>query len=343
MPRRDVVVVAASAGGIEALRNVLAGIPADYDAAICVVLHMSATSGVALPMILDRSGPLPATAARDGERVQAGHVYVCVADHHLLLSDGHLRVRRGPRENGYRPAADPLFRSAARFFGPRAIGVVLSGTLSDGAAGLAAIRREGGLAVVQDPADALYPGMPQHALEWVNADYVATATEIGPLLARLVEEPLDDGDGGDNDDVDLPSDMRREVAIMEHGPPGVGQPHPGNPSQWPCPDCNGVLWKVDDPDVLRFRCRVGHAWNGESLLEEQRAVVENALWMALRSMEDRAELSRALADRAETRGRRMTAERFRRNCDDLSSSMDVIRRLLGVDTTFEKGVRDHNA
>jgi two-component system chemotaxis response regulator CheB len=262
---------------------------------------------------------------------------VCVADHHLLLSDGHLRVPRGPRENGYRPAADPLFRSAARFFGRRAIGVVLSGTLSDGAAGLAAIRREGGLAIVQDPADALYPGMPEHALEWVTADYVATATEIGPLLARLVEEPLDDGD------IDLPSEMRQEVAIMEHGPPGVGEPHPGTPSQWPCPDCNGVLWEVDDPDVLRFRCRVGHAWNGDSLLEEQRAVVENALWMALRSMEDRAELSRALAKRAETRGRRMSAERFRRNSDELTSSIEVLRRLLGVGNSFERDVRDHNA
>jgi two-component system chemotaxis response regulator CheB len=337
MPRRDVVVVAASAGGIEALRNVLAGIPPDFDAAICVVLHLSATSGVALPMILDRSGPLPAAAAHDGERLCGGRIYVCVADHHLLLSDGHLHVRRGPRENGYRPAADPLFRSAARYFGPRAIGVVLSGTLSDGAAGLAAIRREGGLAVVQDPHDALYPGMPNHALEWVNADYVVPATEIGPLLARLIEEPVDDHG------IDLPSDMRQEVAIMEEGPPAVGEPHPGTPSQWPCPDCNGVLWEVDDPDVLRFRCRVGHAWSGDSLLDEQRQVVENALWMALRSMEDRAELSRALAERAQTRGRVVSAERFRENANQLTSSAEVLRRLLGVGETFEKDISDHDA
>jgi two-component system chemotaxis response regulator CheB len=267
--------------------------------------------------------------------LRSGRIYVCVADHHLLLSDGHISVRSGPRENGYRPAVDPLFRSAARFFGPRAIGVVLSGTLSDGAAGLAAIRREGGLAVVQDPADALYPGMPNHALEWVSADFVAPATEIGPLLARLVEERVDD-DG----EVDVSSEMRQEVAIMEQGPPAVGQPHPGTPSQWPCPDCNGVLWEVDDPDVLRFRCRVGHAWNGESLLEEQRAVVENAMWMALRSMEDRAELSRALADRANTRGRTMSAERFRNNADELTSSIEVLRRLLGVGETVEKDMRD---
>jgi len=337
MPRRDVVVVAASAGGIEALRNMLAGLPADFDAAICVVLHLSPTSGVALPMILDRVGPLPAAAAHDGERLRPGRIYVCVADHHLVLSDDHLRVRRGPRENGYRPAADPLFRSAARYFGPRAIGVVLSGTLSDGAAGLAAIRREHGLVVVQDPADALYPGMPIHALEWVCADHVATAKEIGPLLTRLVSESVPD------DEIDLSAGMRREVAIMEHGPPAVGERHPGTPSQWPCPDCNGVPWEVDDPDVLRFRCRVGHAWSGESLLDEQRAVVENARWMALRSMEDRAELSRALADRSETRGRSMSAARFRKNANELASSIDVLRHLLGVGETVEKDVSDHNA
>jgi len=337
MPRRDVVVVAASAGGIDALRKVFAGLPAEFDAAILVVLHMSATKGVALPRILDRAGPLPADAAQDGEPLRPGRIYVCVADHHLLLSDSHVRVCRGPRENGYRPAADPLFRSAARFFGPRAIGVVLSGALSDGAAGLAAIRREGGLAVVQDPDDAQYPGMPNHALEWVTADYVEPATRIGPLLGRLVTESVPD------DEVVVSPEMRQEVAIVEHGPPGVGHAHPGTPSRWPCPDCNGVLWQLDDPDVLRFRCRVGHAWSGENLLDEQRAVVENALWTALRSMEDRSELSLALADRAEKRGRPMSAERFRQNTEELTSSIEVLRRLLGVQTTFAKEVSDLDA
>src|SRR5262249_36537973 len=155
-------------------------------------------------------------------------------------------------------------------------------------------------------------------LEWVTPDYIATATDIGPLLARLVTEQVAD------DGFELPFDMREEVEIMEQGPPEVGEPHPGTPSQWPCPDCNGVLWEVDDPDVLRFRCRVGHAWTGENLLDTQHAVVENALWMALRSMEDRVELSRALAERAETRGRRMSAQRFRSTADELNSSIEVL-------------------
>src|SRR5262249_31080641 len=150
--------------------------------------HIPAGGGRSLPNILDRAGPLRAASARDGESLVPGRVYVCVADHHLLLGDGHVHVRRGPRENGHRPAADPLFRSAARYYGPRVVAVVLSGTLSDGTAGLQAVRQQGGVAVVQDPSDALYDGMPRSALDHVGADHQATATEIGSLLAKLAHE-----------------------------------------------------------------------------------------------------------------------------------------------------------
>src|SRR4051794_23232341 len=172
MAKRDVVVVAASAGGIEALRSMLAGVPADFDAAILVVLHMPPTGGQTLPRILQRAGHLPASSARDGEALRPGHIYVCVGDHHLLVANGHVHVRRGPTENGSRPAADPLFRSAARYYGARVIGVILSGTLSDGTAGLLAVRQRGGIAVVQDPDDALYDGMPRSALAYVDVDHV---------------------------------------------------------------------------------------------------------------------------------------------------------------------------
>jgi two-component system chemotaxis response regulator CheB len=329
MTRRDVVVVAASAGGIEALKAVLGGVPADLDAAVFVVLHMAARGGSALPAILDRAGPLNAVAAVEGEPLRAGRVYVCVADRHLLLHDGHVMVRGGPRENGYRPAADPLFRSAARYFGERVIGVVLSGSLSDGSAGLSAVRRQGGVGIVQDPDDAVYPDMPRHAIE-AGADHVVPAAEIGPLLGRLVKEPP--SPNGDRPS----SDMIEEVAIMEDGPPGVGNDHPGRPSQWPCPDCNGVLWAVDDPDVLRFRCRVGHAWTGESLLEQQDTNVENALWMALRTLEDRAELSRTLAQRAGNFNRPISARRFQSEADEIGANISVLRRLLVGDSSEPK-------
>jgi two-component system chemotaxis response regulator CheB len=324
-----VVVVAASAGGIEALREVLGGIPDDYEGVVLVVLHVPAGGGRALAAILDRAGPLPAAAAVDGEPLVGGRVYVCVADHHLLLTDGHIGVRRGPRENGYRPAADPLFRSAARYFGPRAVGVVLSGMLNDGTAGLAAIRRQGGTAVVQDPQDALYEGMPVSALENVGVDHVVPAAAIGPLLAELAGQVVGGAPSADDD-------MRKEVALMEADDRVMEGAHVGRPSQWPCPDCNGVLWEVDD-EVFRFRCRVGHAWSAESLLHAQSDAVEAALWIALRSLEDKVALSRAMADRAEAGGRAKSAVRFRAEAEEIAHSVEVLRQLVQADDVVGVG------
>jgi two-component system chemotaxis response regulator CheB len=264
----------------------------------------------------------------DGERLRGHQVYVCAADHHLLVGDGRVHVRRGPRENGHRPAADPLFRSAARYYGPRVVGVVLSGMLHDGAAGLAAVKREGGIGVVQHPDDALCDSMPRSALEAVDADHVVPAREIGPLLARLAGDDVLDGAAPDDE-------MRPEVALTELDDGVVEGDHRGRPSPWPCPDCSGVLWEVADDDVLQFRCRVGHHWAAESLLQEQGSEVETALWAALRALEDRAALSRTMADRAETSGRSMSARRFRSEVDHMAVSIDVLRRLLQVGAPVE--------
>jgi two-component system chemotaxis response regulator CheB len=320
---RRLVVMAASAGGIEALQTVLRELSPDFDAPVLIVLHMAAGGGGALPGILNRAGPLRATAAVDGEQLSAGRVYVCVADNHLLVGERHLHVRRGPRENGHRPAADPLFRSAALYYGPRAVGVVLSGNLSDGTAGLLAIRRQGGIAVVQDPADALYDGMPLSALRYVGADHVLPAAEIGPLLNRMVKEPLPS-----TANPAAPDHMRQEVAIMEDDEAVLSGEHPGEPSPWPCPDCSGVLWQIDEGNMVRFRCRVGHAWSADDLLNVQGSAIENALWMALRSLEDRAALSRTLAERALAGGRSISAGRFQSESDEYEESVRVLRELL---------------
>src|SRR5215207_2026811 len=183
MASREIVVVGASAGGVEALRAFVSALPRDLPAAVLVVLHLPRSSASALHKILSRSGPLPAGQAADGEAVRPGCVYVAPPDHHLLLRDGSVALTRGPQENGHRPAIDPLFRSAARHYGPRAVGVILSGTLDDGASGLAAIARRGGTAAVQDPAEALYPGMPVAALEQVPTAFVARAAELARTVA----------------------------------------------------------------------------------------------------------------------------------------------------------------
>jgi two-component system chemotaxis response regulator CheB len=322
MVNRDLVVVAASAGGIEALKGMLSGLPPDYGGVVLVVLHMPAGGGSALSTILDRAGPIPATTAIDGEPLEGGRVYVCSGDHHLLLGDGQVLVRRGPRENGHRPAADPLFRSAAHYYGPRVVGVVLSGTLNDGTAGLQAVRQQGGLAIVQDPADAVYPGMPRSALDQVGADEVVPAADMGPLLAKLAVTAIE------TDAPPSTATMRMEVALMELDDSVVEEHHPGRPSPWPCPDCSGVLWEIDDGEVFRFRCRVGHAWAAEALLHEQGSEIEAALWVALRSLEDRAALSRAMSERAAADGRPQSSARFRDESDDMARSIDVLRRLL---------------
>jgi two-component system chemotaxis response regulator CheB len=323
MARRDVIAIGASAGGIEAIKEVLGSIPGEgLDAAVFVVLHIPSTGGEALGQIFDRAGPMRATIARDGEAIQPGRVYVAAADHHLVMVDGHVGVRRGPRDNGHRPSVDALFRSAARYYGPRAISVVLSGTLDDGTAGSYAVRRQGGIVVAQDPADAMYAGMPQNLIERVPPDHVLPAREIGPLLAKLVAEEVED------DVPPAPEEYVREVLMMETDDGALDGAHPGIPSPWPCPDCDGVLWTIDEGDVLRFRCRVGHGWSTEALVNRQGAQVETALWIALRSLEDRAALSRTLAERAEAAARNLSAKRFRDDQRDLHESIGILRNLI---------------
>jgi two-component system chemotaxis response regulator CheB len=328
MPDHDVVVVGASAGGVEALTRLTTSLPDDLSAAVVVVLHLPATGTSALPEILCRHGPLPAAHVKDGEPVQPGRIYVAPPDHHVLLRTGHLRLSRGPRENGHRPAIDPLFRSAAREYATGVIGVVLSGALDDGTAGLLAIKSRGGVAVVQDPADALYPGMPGNALEHVQVDHVAAAASMGQLLVGLIADRLEPPPDP------APSEMRAEVAMEGFSLEAMEGAHPGQPSGFSCPDCNGVLWQIRDGGLERYRCRVGHAWSPESLLTQQSEALEAALWVALRSLEERAALARRLAEPAHQRGHSITATRFEEQAAEAQQAARLVRDLLLQRDTF---------
>ncbi len=188
MPGHEIVGIGASSCGIESLQAVVAGLPRDLAASLFVVLHVPADGESSLPRILGYAGPLPATHAQDGERIQQGHIYIAPPDFHLLLRNGYLRIVRGPKENRHRPAVDPLFRTAARAYGTRVVGIVLSGMLDDGAAGLFAVKQRGGVAIVQDPADALFSDMPRSSMEVVDVDYCLKKDEIAPLLIRLSQE-----------------------------------------------------------------------------------------------------------------------------------------------------------
>ena len=328
MPDHGIVVVGASAGGVEALADLAASLPGDLPAAVFVVLHLPATGTSALPEILRRHGPLPAAHVKDGEPIQPGQIYVAPPDHHVLLRTGHVHLSRGPRENGHRPAIDPLFRSAAREYATRVIGVVLSGALDDGTAGLLAIKSRGGIAVVQDPADALYPGMPGNALEHVQVDHVAAAPSMGKLLARLIAH-LDEPPGAP-----APSDTQVEIEMEGLSLEAFEGDHPGRPSGFSCPDCDGVLWQIKDGGLERYRCRVGHAWSPEGLLIQQSEALEAALWVALRSLEERAALARRLAEPARRRGHSITATRFEEQAAEGQQAARLVRDLLLNRDTF---------
>ncbi len=317
---RDVIAVGASAGGVESLRALVAGLPPDFPGSVLVVLHLPRDAPSALPSILNRCGPLPVTAAVDGEPLRPGRVYVAPVDHHLLLLDGHLRLSHGPAENGHRPAIDPLFRSVARGAGPRGVGVVLSGSRDDGAAGLASIVSRGGTAVVQDPADALYPSMPRAALAQAPTEHVAPAAKLGGLLAELTAMPLPD-------DLPLPADVVLESEVAMSDLAAITTDEFAPPAGFGCPACGGSLFQIDDGPVPRYRCRVGHAWSPESLLDEQALALEGALWMALRALEEKSELSRRMAANSVHR-RAGTGTRFQSIAADADAAGATIRRLI---------------
>ena len=320
-----VLAVGASAGGVEALREFVAGIPPDSGLCVLVVLHLPPTAPSALPAILSRSTSLPVRVAREGEQLAPDTVLVASPNHHLLVLDGSVALSHGPQENGHRPSVDVLFRSASRALGSRVLAVVLSGSLDDGAAGAASVAARGGRVVVQDFDEALYDGMPRAAAAAVPTAFTAPAGGIGALAAQWVEglpavhpaptEP----DPLQAMEVSMAALDRRAVHAEDH---------PGDPAGFGCPDCAGALYQIDESGFRRYRCRVGHAWSAESLLARQTVAMEGALWMALRSLEEKAALNRDLARRAESSRQDTSAHRFTANAEEATHAAELVRRLI---------------
>ncbi|MFN8677623.1 MAG: chemotaxis protein CheB [Thermomicrobiales bacterium] len=298
MAQRDIVVIGASAGGIAALTTLVQGLPPDFPAAIFVVVHIPASAVSRLPEILGRAGPLPVEPARQGEAIAPGRIVVAVPDRHLLVRQGWIELGRGPRENHARPAIDPLFRTAARAYGPRVIGVVLSGTLYDGSQGLLAVKTRGGLAMVQDPQDAAFESMPQSALRAVAADVVVPVAGMARVLVDLVQEAVpDEGAVAMMDD-----EERIDAVVAEDFAEQARDDRFDETTIYTCPDCGGVLWQVGAGTHLRFRCHVGHAYAPELLLSQKSEELEAALWSSLRLLKEKATLTRQLAARARASG-----------------------------------------
>jgi two-component system chemotaxis response regulator CheB len=322
----DIVVIGASAGGVEALVRVVAGLPRDFGAAVFVVLHMPADVPSALASILSRSGALRADIARDGEPIMSGRIYVPEPNRHLVLQPGRVRLTAGPRENSARPSVDMLFRSAARTYGRRVVGVVLSGTLRDGALGLATIKQRNGVTMVQDPAEALFAGMPESALSTSHVDYCLPVATIPKQLIELTHKTTEPS-------TMHPAESNPASEVTTHAadePLHRSSPKkPNAASGLTCPECHGSLWEIEDSGGLRFECRIGHAYGVDALIADQGQAVEAALWSAINVLQERSATFRRLAGLASVQGMgpryQQRAEQVEQHANTL---LNLLRRLI---------------
>jgi two-component system chemotaxis response regulator CheB len=324
MSGHDIVVIGGSAGGVEALKRICEGLPADFPAAVFVVIHISPTSHSVMPELLTRAGPLRARHPRDEELIRRGTIYVAPPDMHMLLRPGHVILRRGPHENRTRPAIDPLFRSAAVAYRSRVIGVVLSGLLDDGSAGLLAIKACGGICVVQQPEDAIWPEMPRNALAHDQIDYSVPVSSLAGLLCQLVNEPP-------SIMPPIPSNLILETSIASQEAPMVLEaPQLGRPSRLSCPQCGGVLNEVSDQGNTRFRCQIGHAFTAESLVAAQNDELERAMESALRMHKERTVLFRRMQEKSEAQALTHAAARWRAGADESEHAVKVIAEAIAT-------------
>lgn len=322
MTTRDIVTIGASAGGLDAIQQLVSKLPEDYPAAIMIVQHLHPRTPSVLDEIIRRATTLSVRFATDGEPITRGHIRLAPPNCHLLVEKGYLRVLRGPRENRHRPAVDPLFRSAAWAYGPRVVGVILSGTLDDGVSGLWTVRSCGGTTVVQDPNEAAQSGMPMSALLALNVDHVAPIDQIATLLNDLARAEIDKRPS------QPPQEIGLQVAIAEGADMDVeGMRKIGRPSGFSCPACHGGLWELTEGELEVYRCHIGHTFGPETLQEAQSREVEFALESALRALEEQSAAARRLGDRLETSIPTL-ALRYEKQAGNLEEQAAVIRKLL---------------
>lgn len=333
MATRDTIVIGASAGGVQALTKLISDLPPNLPAAVFIVLHIPATSPGLLPSILARDARLPVDHATNDERIQAGRVYVAPPNQHLLIEAGHIKLVHGPKENLHRPSIDALFRSAASSAGPRVVGVVLTGARDDGTLGMRAIKQRGGITIVQDPREAEFPSMPMSVMQRIRVDYSLSIREIAPLLNELSRQTAEEEGGFPvPDQIDIEARIAQQQ--MEADELIASVERLGKVSKLTCPDCHGALWEIDDQELLRYRCHVGHAYSAEALSEGQSQMLEVALWSAVRALEEQMVLARRIMERARKANHRRALLAFQRRAQEAERHSSMIRQLLLVS---EKG------
>ena len=326
MPNHDIVVIGASAGGLEALKQLVYAIPEDFPGSIFVVLHTAAHSPSMLDSILDQAGKLKAFFPDDGTKIAQGNIYVAEPDRHLLIEDSQVRTVRGPKENRFRPAIDPLFRSAAWAYGPRVVGVVLTGMLDDGAEGLWAIKTTGGVTIVQDPSEAMFADMPMNALKNFEVDYVLPLADIAPRLVKLAQTPIRTKSKAKTK---VPNKIKTETEAAMNRKSIRDMEQMGMPSVFTCPQCGGTMWELRDGELVRYRCHVGHAFSVDSLLAEQSEAVEDALYSALKTIEEKAELHRQMAQKFTAKNSRERSS-LEKKAAEQDRNAAVLRQILST-------------
>lgn len=337
MNNRDIIVVGASAGGVAALKALVKGLPKDFGGSLFVVLHIPPYAESNLPAILSKAGPLEAVHPSDGDNIEPGKIYVAPNDHHLLVEKGKVLVKRGPKENRCRPAIDALFRSAAYEYGPRVVGIILSGLLNDGTSGLWTIKRLGGTTIVQDPEDAEQPQMPRSALEYVKADFIASVVDMPPILAGLVKETAPEQYKYSEEELKM---LKMEVVIatsdnaFEMGIMNMGEFTP-----FTCPECNGAFVQLLEDNIIRFRCHTGHAYTISSLLAEVSEAVEGMLWRSMRGLEEMNMLLSRIADQYKKMGKRDDAWFFEHKAAENADRARAIHKFVFRQEQYSEDLR----
>ena len=322
----EMIVIGASAGGLDGVQRIVKQLPASFPACVAVVIHNNGRSH--LPAILARVSELPVVVPESGDAIVPGRIVIAPQDHHLLVSERTFMLHQGPRENGFRPAIDPLFRTAARAYGNRVMGILLSGAQDDGTYGMHVIKNGGGLTVVQHPDEAAVPSMPLSAIANVEVDHVATISAIVDLMTTLTGPTSRKGNATmapaeplEPQDPENPTPVRAMIAAF------------GPPSGITCPDCNGALWEIREGQLVRYRCHVGHQYSPERLEAGQSDAVEGALWSAVRALEEQADLRQRMAERAHGSGLDSVRARFSDAAHESHRQAASIRELLFGRTT----------
>jgi two-component system chemotaxis response regulator CheB len=324
MANKNIIVVGTSMGGIEAMKSLVGGLPESFPATILLVQHLSPTNSSVLPQILANAGLLPVSFPTDFEPLKSGHIYVAPPDHHMLLEQGYVRLTRGPKENRFRPSIDALFRSAAYAYGPRVVGVVLTGMLDDGTAGLWAVKDRGGTTIVQDPGEAAAPSMPQSAMQYVEVDYRLPLSGIAPLLKELAQTPAaEEGAYAVSERMKIEVEIAKEDTAIDKGIQDLFEA-----SNYTCPECHGVLLQLKEGGILRFRCHTGHAYSAGTLLDEGQKMAEDSLWGAIRSLEERILLLRQLAENLQSNKRGVDAAALLQEIEKVERKADLVRQAV---------------